>query len=344
MTTPRDPAEVAANQIANLAMNMYVRNTDQLLGDVVLKIIRRLLAEQTAELESCRKFRELWLGIMKAIEAANDEKMPEKDISQADAYISAWRKQKEEIERLKAELAEQTERAETAEGEATTQAGELERLRTEVEHWKQKHFDDVMAAKKSGYEEGQIKVERLRAFAEKFCPKCDGCGQLLLGGGVTEADGITAKPCRAVCIECHEAAKKGKGMMMFGENCPEMDAIDAMERERNHLEYARRCATGLMDEGDHVGGQSVDAVCDEVERLRLVVEENDRLIEALTAIVDKLPKTADGVAVTGGETLHVAYGSGLIHPFVATGPYITSTYGIEGAYSTRAAAETAGGE
>ena len=55
----------------------------------------------------------------------------------------------------------------------------------------------------------QDEVKRLRAFAEKFCPKCDGCGQLLLDGGVTEADGIKVKPCRAVCVSCHEAAEKG---------------------------------------------------------------------------------------------------------------------------------------
>ena len=98
-----------------------------------------------------------------------------------------------------------------------------------------------------------------------------------------------------------------------------------MMTERNHLVYARHRADRLVNEGDCIGSQSIHAICDEVERLR--------------AIVDKLPKTADGVAVTGNETLYVAYGSGLIHPFVATGPYITSAYGIEGAYSTRVAAE-----
>ncbi len=75
--------------------------------------------------------------------------------------------------------------------------------------------------------------------------------------------------------------------------------------------------------------------------IREAYAEQTAELERLRAIVDKLPKTADGVAVTGDETLHVAYGSGLIHSFVVTGPYITSTYGIEGAYSTRETAEAA---
>ncbi len=56
-----------------------------------------------------------------------------------------------------------------------------------------------------------------------------------------------------------------------------------MKKERNHLDYARRRAARLAGDGDHVGSQSIYAVCDEAERLQ--------------AIVDKLPKTADGVPV-----------------------------------------------
>jgi hypothetical protein len=70
-----------------------------------------------------------------------------------------------------------------------------------------------------GHEEGQnwapteesrfidetiVAFEMLLRFAERACPKCDGCGSLLLKGGVVEADGITKKPARIVCVECKD--------------------------------------------------------------------------------------------------------------------------------------------
>jgi hypothetical protein len=68
-----------------------------------------------------------------------------------------------------------------------------------------------------GHEEGQhwapteesrfidetvVAFEMLLGFAERACPKCDGCDQLLLEGGIVEADGITKKPARIVCPGC----------------------------------------------------------------------------------------------------------------------------------------------
>jgi len=47
-------------------------------------------------------------------------------------------------------------------------------------------------------------IELLLGFAERACPKCDGCGELLLQGGVVEADGITKKPARVVCMKCRD--------------------------------------------------------------------------------------------------------------------------------------------
>jgi hypothetical protein len=72
---------------------------------------------------------------------------------------------------------------------------------------------------RSGHEEGQnwapteesrfideaiSAMEMLLNFAERACPKCDGCGKLLLRGGITEADGITKKPARVVCVKCKD--------------------------------------------------------------------------------------------------------------------------------------------
>ena len=72
---------------------------------------------------------------------------------------------------------------------------------------------------RSGHEEGQnwepteesrfidesiVAIEMLLGFAERACPKCDGCGKLLLQGGVVEADGITKKPARIVCLNCKD--------------------------------------------------------------------------------------------------------------------------------------------
>jgi hypothetical protein len=68
-----------------------------------------------------------------------------------------------------------------------------------------------------GHEEGQhwapteesrfidetvVAIEMLLGFAERACSKCDECGKLLLQGGIVEADGITKKPARIVCINC----------------------------------------------------------------------------------------------------------------------------------------------
>ena len=72
---------------------------------------------------------------------------------------------------------------------------------------------------RSGHEEGQnwapteesrfidetvVAFEMLLGFAERACPKCDECGKLLLQGGVVEADGITKKPARIVCVNCKD--------------------------------------------------------------------------------------------------------------------------------------------
>lgn len=53
-------------------------------------------------------------------------------------------------------------------------------------------------------DEATVAMEMLLKFAERACPKCDGCGKLLLEGGVVEADGITKKPARVVCVECKD--------------------------------------------------------------------------------------------------------------------------------------------
>lgn len=47
-------------------------------------------------------------------------------------------------------------------------------------------------------------IEVLLHFAERACPKCDGCGELLLQGGIVEADGIHKKPARVVCVKCKD--------------------------------------------------------------------------------------------------------------------------------------------
>jgi len=52
--------------------------------------------------------------------------------------------------------------------------------------------------------EAAIAIEKLYNFAVKFCPKCDGCGKLLLQGGIVEADGVAKKPARIVCIDCKD--------------------------------------------------------------------------------------------------------------------------------------------
>jgi hypothetical protein len=51
-------------------------------------------------------------------------------------------------------------------------------------------------------DEAVVAIEMLLSFAERACPKCDGCGKLLLQGGIVEADGIVKKPARIVCPDC----------------------------------------------------------------------------------------------------------------------------------------------
>lgn len=54
-------------------------------------------------------------------------------------------------------------------------------------------FDDAIAA-----------IESLYSYTIKVCPKCDGCGKLLLEGGIVESDGLHDKPCRIVCNNCKD--------------------------------------------------------------------------------------------------------------------------------------------
>ncbi len=70
----------------------------------------------------------------------------------------------------------------------------------------------------------ESELERLQEFADKFCPRCDGCSTLLLSGGVMLADGITQKPCRVVCPECSlknkaVEAEGGKSETESHQNC-----------------------------------------------------------------------------------------------------------------------------
>ena len=51
--------------------------------------------------------------------------------------------------------------------------------------------------------EAAAAIKKLHSFALKFCPKCDGCKELLLEGGIVESDGLHGKPCRVVCSDCH---------------------------------------------------------------------------------------------------------------------------------------------
>jgi hypothetical protein len=72
---------------------------------------------------------------------------------------------------------------------------------------------------RSGHEEGQnwtpteesqfideaiVAIEALLGFAERACPKCDGCGKLLLEGSIIESDGLHGKQCRIVCEKCKD--------------------------------------------------------------------------------------------------------------------------------------------
>jgi hypothetical protein len=45
-------------------------------------------------------------------------------------------------------------------------------------------------------------------FAEKTCPKCDRCGELLLGGGIVLSDGLHGKPVDIVCAGCYRQDDK----------------------------------------------------------------------------------------------------------------------------------------
>ena len=52
------------------------------------------------------------------------------------------------------------------------------------------------------FDEASVAIELLHNFALQACPKCDGCGKLLLEGGIVESDGLHSKPARIVCIAC----------------------------------------------------------------------------------------------------------------------------------------------
>jgi len=101
---------------------------------------------------------------------------------------------------------------------------------------------------------------------------------------------------------------------------------------RLHAKFvAARCP-----DGSAVAGDMCDAA-DEIERLR--------------AIVDKLPKTADGVTVVPGMLLyHYATGRPLGNVVTYTagmrahGQWAVAAYPVGDCYSTREAAEAAGGE
>ena len=54
-------------------------------------------------------------------------------------------------------------------------------------------FDEAIAA-----------IEMLFNFTDRACPKCDGCGKLLLLNATVESDGLHGKPARIVCDNCKD--------------------------------------------------------------------------------------------------------------------------------------------
>jgi hypothetical protein len=52
------------------------------------------------------------------------------------------------------------------------------------------------------FEESASAIERLYKYTIRVCPKCDGCGDLLLEGGIVESDGLHGKLARIVCPVC----------------------------------------------------------------------------------------------------------------------------------------------
>lgn len=64
-------------------------------------------------------------------------------------------------------------------GLARTEFAEIARLEAELRRWQTKHFEDTMAAKKSGYEDGLSEMRGKLAEAEKDTRRLDKLEELM---------------------------------------------------------------------------------------------------------------------------------------------------------------------
>jgi hypothetical protein len=105
------------------------------------------------------------------------------------------------------------------------------------------------------FDEAVTAIELLYNYAVKVCPKCDGCGKLLLGGGIVESDGLHGKPARIVCIKCADPnairAVPDKNKPQASQNWHTADGSDVDELISSiapHLAAAKRYNISLTRE------------------------------------------------------------------------------------------------
>lgn len=90
------------------------------------------------------------------------------------------------------------------------QAVTIQRLTEEVRRLKAENCSLHVDWQRELAELARLRAEnvRLMAYVSQVCPRCDDCRELLIDGGIVEADGIVKKPCRVGCQACHTKGKE----------------------------------------------------------------------------------------------------------------------------------------